>query len=73
MVPVISSLSVCSADSPVNFQENNKVNDTVTTITVQPSVSLGFKPLPANPDNSFRLDGNRLIATRVLDYEVRRS
>ncbi|TNN44485.1 Cadherin-related family member 5 [Liparis tanakae] len=64
-----SNAAICSAEQPVNFSENNKVDDIVTTITVQPNVSLLFRPPPANPDNPFRLDENRLIATEVLDYE----
>ena len=54
----------------MNVRENNAVGDVVVTITVQPGVTLEFKPPPANPDNHFLLDGNNLIAASVLDYEV---
>ncbi|KAI3370584.1 hypothetical protein L3Q82_007152 [Scortum barcoo] len=62
--------AICSAPSSVNFAENNTVGDLVVTITVQPGVTVGFVPPPANPDNPFRLDENRLIAARVLDFET---
>ncbi len=61
---------ICSAPASVDFTENNSVGDTVTTITVQPGVTIALKTDPANPDNSFALEDNRLIATEVLDYEV---
>lgn len=68
---IMSSLpTVCSAPFSIPFPENNKVDDVVLTITVQPDVTLDFAPPPANPDNPFRLDGNQLRAVRVLDYEV---
>ncbi|RVE71320.1 hypothetical protein OJAV_G00050610 [Oryzias javanicus] len=61
---------ICSAPTSISFPENNKVDDVVTTITVEPGVTLAFNLPPANPDNPFRLDGNQLRAVRVLDYET---
>lgn len=67
----MSSLpTVCSVpSSPINFPENNEVDDVVTTITVEAGVTLALKS-PSDPDYPFRLDGNQLRAARVLDYEV---
>ncbi|XP_068584991.1 cadherin-related family member 5-like isoform X2 [Cebidichthys violaceus] len=65
-----SAANICSAPSPVNFQENNTPGDVVLTIVVQPGVTLEFKPPPANPNNPFSLDGNNLVAARVLDFET---
>ncbi|XP_051238538.1 cadherin-related family member 5 isoform X2 [Dicentrarchus labrax] len=62
--------SICSVPESVNFAENNMVDDTVATITLQPNVTVNFKPPPANPNNPFKLDGNQLIAARVLDFET---
>ncbi|XP_067447054.1 cadherin-related family member 5 isoform X1 [Thunnus thynnus] len=62
--------NICSAPSTVEFKENNNVGDVVLTITVQPGVTLMFKPAPANPDNPFTLNGNQMIAAKVLDYET---
>ncbi|XP_054475612.1 cadherin-related family member 5 [Anoplopoma fimbria] len=64
-----SAAQICSAVNQVDFQENNSVGDVVLTITVQPGVTLEFRP-PVNPDNPFDLDGNKLIAKSVLDYEA---
>ncbi|KAK9516211.1 hypothetical protein VZT92_024155 [Zoarces viviparus] len=64
-----SAANICSAASQVNFRENNTVGEVVLTIVVQPGVTLEFKP-PANPDNPFRLEGNDLVAAKVLDYET---
>uniref|UniRef100_A0A3B3D7L5 Cadherin-related family member 5-like n=1 Tax=Oryzias melastigma TaxID=30732 RepID=A0A3B3D7L5_ORYME len=61
---------VCSVpSSPINFPENNEVDDVVTTITVEAGVTLALKS-PSDPDYPFRLDGNQLRAARVLDYET---
>ncbi|XP_034444091.1 cadherin-related family member 5 [Hippoglossus hippoglossus] len=60
-------LHVCSAPIPVQFAENNKVDDVVTTITVQPGVTLALTP-PSN--NLFKLRGNQLLAAMVFDYET---
>uniref|UniRef100_A0A3B5A230 Cadherin-related family member 5b n=1 Tax=Stegastes partitus TaxID=144197 RepID=A0A3B5A230_9TELE len=60
----------CSAPSSlVNFPENNNVGDVVATITVQSGVTLEFSPPPENPENPFRLEGNQLVAERMLDFE----
>ncbi|KAF7216203.1 cadherin-related family member 5 isoform X2 [Nothobranchius furzeri] len=57
--------NICDAPSAVNFAENNKVGDPVTTIFVQAGVILEL----TSTDIPFRLDANQLIATAVLDYE----
>ncbi|KAM4573903.1 uncharacterized protein PAE49_008618 [Odontesthes bonariensis] len=58
---------VCSAPTPVNFPENNMVNDVVVTINVQSGVTLVIdSPL----EGPFRIQGNQLIVTEVLDYET---
>ncbi|XP_044211540.1 cadherin-related family member 5 isoform X1 [Thunnus albacares] len=62
--------NICSAPSTVEFKENNNVGDVVLTITVQPGVTLKFKPAPANLDNPFTLNRTQMIAARVLDYET---
>ncbi|KAM6925652.1 cadherin-related family member 5-like isoform 1-T1 [Lycodopsis pacificus] len=67
-----SAANICSAATQVNFAENNTVDAVVLTIDVRAGVTLEFKP-PANPDNPFRLDGNNLLAAKVLDYETGRS
>ncbi|XP_047195732.1 cadherin-related family member 5 [Hippoglossus stenolepis] len=63
----MSSGNYCSAPMPVLFAENNKVDDVVTTITVQPGVTLALRP-PSN--NLFKLRGNQLLAAMVFDYET---
>ncbi|XP_029289274.1 cadherin-related family member 5-like [Cottoperca gobio] len=65
-----SSANICSAVSPWPFRENNTVGDVVLVITVQPEVTLKFRDPPANPTNPFSLNGNKLIAEKVLDYEL---
>ncbi|XP_035520306.1 cadherin-related family member 5 isoform X3 [Morone saxatilis] len=62
--------SICSVPDSVNFAENNMVGVTVATITLQPEVTVNFKPPPANPNNPFGLKGNQLIATKALDFET---
>lgn len=63
--------TVCSAPSLVNFAENNTVGEVVLTVNVlSDTVTLELKRDPANPNYPFRLQGNQLIAVRVLDYEV---
>ncbi|XP_068458504.1 cadherin-related family member 5-like [Clinocottus analis] len=64
-----SAAQICSAPQQVEISENNAVGDVVVLITVQPNVTLEFKPAPANPNNPFGLVGNELVAERVLDYE----
>ncbi|XP_053175306.1 cadherin-related family member 5 [Scomber japonicus] len=63
---------ICSAPQSVNFNENNDPNALVTTITVEPGVTLAFKP-PEDPDNPFVLEGNQLKASRALDYETEKT
>ncbi|XP_045893061.1 cadherin-related family member 5 isoform X3 [Micropterus dolomieu] len=63
---------ICSAPIAVEFAENNRVGDVVVTITVQPGVTLEFKS-PPDPDNPFILEGNTLIAAKVLDHETIKS
>jgi hypothetical protein len=59
--------TVCSApDGTVT--ENNAVGDVVTTIQKKPGVTLEFIDPPI--DNPFRLEEDRMIVTRALDYEV---
>lgn len=60
-------VTVCSAQPVVEFYENNTVGANVTTITTQAGVSL---KLTNDPENAFGLDGNTLVANKVLDYEV---
>ncbi|XP_063336397.1 cadherin-related family member 5 [Pelmatolapia mariae] len=62
----------CSAPSSVQFPENNRIDDIVVTITVQPDVTLEFTPPAADP-NPFSLNGNNLIAAKVFDYEIEKS
>uniref|UniRef100_UPI0037E95638 cadherin-related family member 5 n=1 Tax=Semicossyphus pulcher TaxID=241346 RepID=UPI0037E95638 len=57
---------ICSAATNLQFAENNTAGAVVTSITVQPGVTLA---LTTNPDNSFRLEGNNLIADKVFDFE----
>ncbi|XP_049928816.1 cadherin-related family member 5 isoform X2 [Epinephelus moara] len=65
---------ICSAPSPVNFAENNTVGDVVQTINVlSDTVTLELKRDPTNPNYPFSLQGNQLIAVRVLDYETETS
>lgn len=53
----------------MQFPENNRINDVVVEITVQPDVTLEFTA-PAPDSNPFSLNGNNLIAAKVFDYEV---
>ncbi|KAF0040326.1 hypothetical protein F2P81_006224 [Scophthalmus maximus] len=50
----------------VEFEENNKVDDVVATITVQPKVTLVLDP---NLADLFNIRGNQLVAARVFDFE----
>ncbi|KAM8750382.1 cadherin-related family member 5 isoform 2-T2 [Acanthopagrus schlegelii] len=61
---------MCSAPRIVQFNENNAVGAVVVNITLDPGVTLAFNPPPADPDYPFRLDGDQLIAAKVLDYET---
>ncbi|AWP07901.1 putative cadherin-related family member 5-like [Scophthalmus maximus] len=51
----------------VEFEENNKVDDVVATITVQPKVTLVLDP---NLADLFNIRGNQLVAARVFDFET---
>lgn len=59
--------TVCIAPDPVEFNESNKIGETVTTIVIQENVTL---QITANPHDAFGLIGNLLVAKKVLDYEV---
>ncbi|XP_077374095.1 cadherin-related family member 5-like [Festucalex cinctus] len=58
---------ICSARETVNVKENNAVGDLVETITVSDGV---IPTLENSADVPFILDGNRLLANAVLDYET---
>ncbi|XP_035498009.1 cadherin-related family member 5 isoform X2 [Scophthalmus maximus] len=62
-----SSGLICSAPMSVEFEENNKVDDVVATITVQPKVTLVLDP---NLADLFNIRGNQLVAARVFDFET---
>lgn len=64
------SVAVCSAPESVSVDENNAVNEVVAVITVNAGVTVNFKTPPTDPDYPFMLNGNQLIAVKVLDYEV---
>lgn len=51
----------------MTFPENNAVGATVVEITADEGVSLN---IIVNPDNAFGINGNLLVANKVLDYEV---
>ncbi|XP_059191774.1 cadherin-related family member 5 [Centropristis striata] len=70
LLQTTTDAQICSGPVSVNFEENNVVGAVVTEITVQPGVTLGFKPPLANANNPFRFEGNRLIADRILDFET---
>ncbi|KAF3706096.1 Cadherin-related family member 5 [Channa argus] len=60
---------MCSADSIVTIAENNAPGAIVTNITTEPGVTLEFSDAASTHDNTFRLEGNQLIAAKALDYE----
>nr|XP_023011469.2 cadherin-related family member 5 isoform X2 [Maylandia zebra] len=64
--------TICSAPSSVQFPENNGIGDVVETITVEPDVTLEFTP-PAADSNPFSINGNKLTAAKVFDYETEKS
>ncbi|XP_043979964.1 cadherin-related family member 5-like isoform X2 [Gambusia affinis] len=55
----------CSFESPVEFEENNNVGDVVTTISVSPGETITVTDTKV----PFDINGNQLIATKVLDRE----
>ncbi|KAL7401760.1 hypothetical protein ABVT39_004338 [Epinephelus coioides] len=66
--------NICSAPSPVNFAENNTVGEVVQTINIlSDTVTLELKRDPTDLTYPFSLQGNKLIAVRVLDYEAETS
>lgn len=60
--------TVCKARQDIYIDENNSVNEVVETIVVEAEVTLAFKPNTG--EIPFRLEGNQLIVTEALDYEV---
>ncbi|XP_019737411.1 cadherin-related family member 5 isoform X2 [Hippocampus comes] len=66
-LPAAEAQELCSARTTVNVKENNAVGDVVETITVADGVT-AF--LENSADVPFTLDGNRLVAKGVLDYEM---
>uniref|UniRef100_A0A3Q2XWA5 Cadherin-related family member 5-like n=1 Tax=Hippocampus comes TaxID=109280 RepID=A0A3Q2XWA5_HIPCM len=66
-LPAAEAQELCSARTTVNVKENNAVGDVVETITVADGVT-AF--LENSADVPFTLDGNRLVAKGVLDYET---
>uniref|UniRef100_A0A8C7IRH2 Cadherin-related family member 5b n=2 Tax=Oncorhynchus kisutch TaxID=8019 RepID=A0A8C7IRH2_ONCKI len=56
--------------TPPTIRENNAVGAVVTTITTDEGVTL---TIASNPADSFGLNGNNLIAVKVLDYETKTS
>ncbi|XP_031689027.1 cadherin-related family member 5 isoform X2 [Oncorhynchus kisutch] len=63
---------ICSmlGATPPTIRENNAVGAVVTTITTDEGVTL---TIASNPADSFGLNGNNLIAVKVLDYETKTS
>lgn len=59
--------TVCIAPGPASMFENNTVGYIVTTIQIQENVSLN---ITENPYDAFGINGNSLVANKVLDYEV---
>ncbi|TSK13469.1 Cadherin-related family member 5 [Bagarius yarrelli] len=66
LLTVNTSAQICVAPGPANIDENNNIGDTVATITIQEGVSL---LITENPLNAFGINGNRVVANVVLDYE----
>ncbi|XP_016890109.1 cadherin-related family member 5-like isoform X2 [Cynoglossus semilaevis] len=58
---------ICTAPFSVNFAENNKIDDVVTEINANEGVTL------RSDTEEFRIQGNRLLAAVVFDYETNRS
>ncbi|XP_077452051.1 cadherin-related family member 5-like isoform X2 [Stigmatopora argus] len=57
---------LCSARETVEVVENNVVGDLVETLTLAEGVTASL----VEPTGPFILDGNRLLATEVLDFET---
>ncbi|XP_053498402.1 cadherin-related family member 5 [Ictalurus furcatus] len=62
-----SGQTICSSQRAVIFPENNTIGATVVEITADEGVSLN---IVVNPDNAFGINGNLLVANKVLDYEA---
>ncbi|XP_017341403.1 cadherin-related family member 5 isoform X2 [Ictalurus punctatus] len=62
-----SGQTICSSLRSVIFPENNAIGATVVEITADEGVSLN---IIVNPDNAFGINGNLLVANKVLDYEA---
>ncbi|XP_061896698.1 cadherin-related family member 5 isoform X1 [Entelurus aequoreus] len=70
LVRTTQAQNICDARETVTIKENNLVGDLVETIRVNEAVTLS---LETSSDNSFTLNGNRLLAAKVLDYETSKS
>lgn len=58
--------TVCSARQEIRVPENNAEGAVIETIRVEAGVTLALTP----EGFPFRLEGNQLIVTERLDYEV---
>ncbi|XP_034094397.1 cadherin-related family member 5-like [Gymnodraco acuticeps] len=63
-----STAEICSTPILVNIAENNEVGVVVSTIHLEPGVTVNFTA-DGNPDNMFRIVGNTMEAAKVLDFE----
>ncbi|XP_061679934.1 cadherin-related family member 5 isoform X3 [Syngnathoides biaculeatus] len=63
----VEAQELCSARPEVYVEENNEVDQLVETIVVEDGAVPFLDPSANLP---FRLDGNQLLATGVLDYET---
>ncbi|XP_061780643.1 cadherin-related family member 5 isoform X2 [Nerophis lumbriciformis] len=70
LVRTTQAQNICDARETVTIKENNLVGDLVETIRVNEAVTLS---LETSSDNSFTLNGNQLLAAKVLDYETSKS
>ncbi|XP_058264181.1 cadherin-related family member 5 isoform X2 [Hemibagrus wyckioides] len=67
VLTINTSAQICIAPAPVEFNETNKIGETVTTIVIQEGVTL---QITANPYDAFGINGSLLVANKVLDYET---
>ncbi|XP_061628640.1 cadherin-related family member 5-like isoform X4 [Phyllopteryx taeniolatus] len=67
MVTSGEAQEICSARPTVYVKENNAVGHLVETIVMKDGVVPSLEP---SADLPFTLEGNRLLASRVLDYET---
>ncbi|XP_061749670.1 cadherin-related family member 5 isoform X1 [Nerophis ophidion] len=70
LVRTTQTQDICDARETVSIKENNLVGDLVETIRLNEIVTLS---LVTSSDNSFTLNGNQLLAAKVLDYETSKS